>query len=116
MEQTKEYLRQMLSFLGEVKHNHIYKVDVFASKYSEWPIIRKELTDMEAMNVKDGLFGMDASVPLSHLQQMYSEKFATLEQGEKTRREEHRHRLWQDVWIALSVLISAIALIMTLTK
>lgn len=115
MENSREHLEQVLSFLNEVEHNHIYKTESFSKRYTYWPVIQKDLTEMEAMNEKDGYFGMDIGTPLPYLRQMYSQKLAALEQVERTRREERRHRLWQDVWIALSVIVSAIALTLTLT-
>lgn len=104
----------MIEFLQEVGNNHIYSVRKFSGRYSEWPVIREELIRHDCLNEKDGSFGIDASMPVRYLRALYQDRMDGLRRQSAERKRERFHRYWQDACIALSVILSAIALILSL--
>lgn len=115
-ELSTEALRQTVAFLNEVGNGHIYAVEKFFGKYTMWPAIQEELVSTEAMNVKDGMFGMDASMPVRYLRLAYQDKLKTRNAEEQRRRNEMHYWWFQTLLLALSVILSATSLIVSLTK
>ena len=111
-----EALRQMVKFLNSIENGHIYSIEQIQPQLSEWDVIRKELEATGAFNEYDGKFAIDASMPVRYLRSVYSEKLEMQVREDSLKREERFHRRWQDAWIALSVILSAIATIISLTK
>ena len=106
----------MIDFLNNVGNNHIYQVKDFADRFPEWHFIRSELIVRGCYNEKDGLFGIDSSVPVDYLREYYEDLLCELNQRSRERRQIRFHRYWQDAWIALSVILSLTALILSLKR
>lgn len=113
---NERQIKEMMSFLSDVGNYHVYSVAKYAERYSEWHVIRAELISQGCYNESEGMFAIDASMPVDVLRKRYEDMLNELNRRLTERKQERFHRYWQDAWIALSVLLSATALILSLIK
>lgn len=112
----KEQLMQLNAFLSEVGDVHIYPVEKFANRYSEWPTIRKVLRDHDCINEKNGRFGIDERMPVGYLRSIYKERLDNMLRDEQRLLEEKRFRRYQNIYWAVSLTLLTITTVLSLLQ